>query len=721
MVTCLSVFVTMLELLTNDKSLMMLGRCAFYACMDWVCFSLLHYVSEYTEQRKGFPYIYPLWITVLGLDSISMLLNPFYEHAAHFKVIMHEGENFLVVRPLFFYYVHIGICYFLIADVFIRLFIACIKAPGIYRMKYIFIPISVFITVVADAIYLLQDNYFDLLIIFFALSYVVVLYFTFYFVPRFLRRRIQMLVMKEMSDIVISFDNVGKCVYYNWIPEELIIPQEMQLNQFIGYLDKHTNGQDIIEIDLADGHHFFQKAVHELKNHKEQYIGCFYVLHDVTEEQKMLRDQYYAVNFDALTGLYNRNYFIEKATDFMHENPEQRYILICSDIRHFKALNDIFGERIGDNVLCSIAEGLREDDDGNRVYGRIGGDSFAVCMPEENFHLDSYLRKSRRVFELPYLHYPIVNHTGIYRVENVNLSVSVMCDRAMMAITSIRNDYQQEVIYYDEKLRDKLLYEQEILRDVKSAFEEGQFAIYLQPQINHKTGEIAGAEALVRWVHPERGVVSPGAFIPVMEKHGMITQLDRYVWELACKQLGKWHKDGKLTTISVNISGKDFYYADLFEVFTELIKKYDVPARCLCLEITETTFAMDAKKQLEVIERLREVGFIVEMDDFGNGYSSLNTLKNMPIDILKMDMAFISNTDKYHRGEEIMRMVVAMANKLSMPVIAEGVETKGQADFLASIGCNVMQGFYYSEPVSITDFEKMLGHPWVDKLANKLG
>jgi len=721
LVTCLSVFVTMLELLTNDRELMMLGRCMFYACMDWVCFSLLRYVSEYTEQRKDFPYILPLWLTVLGLDSLSMLLNPFLGHAAQFEMLVHEGENFLVVRPLFLYEVHLGICYFLIVDSFVRLLIACLRAPSIYRMKYICVPVAVFVTVLVDAIYLLTDNYFDISIVFFAISFVVVMYFTFYYAPRLLRKQIQMLVVEEMKDIVINFDDKDKCVYFNRMPQEIKVPADMGLQAVKDFLRERTNNSNIVEINLEDGLHYFNQSSSELKDKKGRYIGCFYVLHDVTDEQKMLREQYYLANFDSLTGLYNRNHFIEKATDFMKADPKQRYILICSNIRHFKALNDMFGERIGDNVLQSIAEGLRKDDDHDRVYGRIGGDSFAICMPEDHFHVDAYLRKSRQVFQLPYLQYPVVNHTGIYRVENVNLSVSVMCDRAMLAIASIRNDYQQEVIYYDEKLRDKLLHEQEILKDVKAAFEEGQFVIYLQPQMNHRTRTVIGAEALVRWNHPEKGLIPPAQFIPVLEKYGMVTQLDRHVWELACKQLSKWRKEGNYLPISVNISGKDFFYTDLYDTFTGLIKKYDIPAECLRLEITETTFAMDLKQQLDMIERLREAGFFIEMDDFGSGYSSLNTLKNMPIDVLKMDMAFMSETDKYKRGPDILQMVVAMADRLAMPVIAEGVETKEQADFLVAIGCDVIQGYYYAKPMSVAELEKFIEQNEADKVYDKIG
>ena len=246
--------------------------------------------------------------------------------------------------------------------------------------------------------------------------------------------------------------------------------------------------------------------------------------------------------------------------------------------------------------------------------------------------------------------------------------------------------------------------------------------IYIQPQFNHRTGEIAGGETLVRWKHPKKGLLKPQAFISMMEDKGLISKLDRYVWRMACEFLKKLENQGKKISLSVNISPKDFYYLDLYREFMGLVKEYDISPAGLKLEITESAVIMDVPKQAALIEKLQAEGFVVEMDDFGSGYSSLNTLKDIPVDILKLDMKFMEKSKNTKRSADIVQMVVAMADKLGMPVIAEGVETKEQADFLGRIGCDIIQGYYYAKPMSMEEFEQLLNkYPYRDIVQKGIG
>jgi len=364
---------------------------------------------------------------------------------------------------------------------------------------------------------------------------------------------------------------------------------------------------------------------------------------------------------------------------------------------------------MGDKILQLVAAALSQYANDSCVYGRLGADNFVLCIPENLFDVNDYIRRMDEAIEELNLSYAISNHIGIYKVTDRKLSVIAMCDRALLSVKSVRDDYQQEVVYYDDAIREQLLKEQEVLSDIKRAFDEDQFVIYLQPQFSHKTHRIIGAEVLVRWIHPTKGIIPPNVFIPLLESNGLITKLNMHVWELACKQLLKWKLEGKEDmSVSVNISTKDFFYIDIYEVLIGLVKKYDVAVENLKLEITERAFTIDLNKQLVMIERLQNAGFIIEMDDFGSGYSSLNSLKDIPVDVLKMDMEFMSKSDRYKRSADILQMVVAMAEKLNMPVIAEGVETKEQADFLSEIGCDTIQGYYYAKPMPIQQFEEML-------------
>ena len=253
-----------------------------------------------------------------------------------------------------------------------------------------------------------------------------------------------------------------------------------------------------------------------------------------------------------------------------------------------------------------------------------------------------------------------------------------------------------------------MLWESKLVAEIPLALRSQQFVLYFQPQINSRTNRIVGAEALVRWNHPESGLISPGVFIPLLESMGLIYQLDQYVWEQACVYLCRLRALGYTFPVSVNVSPRDVYSGDIFQVISDLVEKYDLPVDSLNLEITESALVLDMDRLLGIIRRLQQRGFRIEMDDFGSGYSSLNTLKDIPVDVLKLDMRFLEGATDPERSEKILKMIVGLAGSLHIPLIAEGVEKKEQVDLLASIGCYNLQGFYYSRPVPFEDFLQML-------------
>ena len=279
------------------------------------------------------------------------------------------------------------------------------------------------------------------------------------------------------------------------------------------------------------------------------------------------------------------------------------------------------------------------------------------------------------------------------------------CDRAILAISTIKNSYHRSVARYETHLLDSFMTEHKIISQFEEALHSGQFEAYIQPQIT-ADGQIFGGEALVRWNHPIRGFVSPALFIDVFEQTGLISRLDRYMWERACMELRKWQDNGLGGRyISVNISKKDFFLMDVTEVLTSLVRRYGIDPRCLHLEITETAVMSDPKKQTDIIRQLRNFGFVVEIDDFGSGYSSLNTLKDLNVDVLKVDMGFLTTTENLDRSMTILKMIIALAKSLDMEVITEGVETSEQVRFLTEFGCDVFQGFFFAKPMQVSDFE----------------
>ena len=280
-----------------------------------------------------------------------------------------------------------------------------------------------------------------------------------------------------------------------------------------------------------------------------------------------------------------------------------------------------------------------------------------------------------------------------------------MCDRAFMAVKTIKGNLQKKIAYYNVELRKNLIYDQQVTGEFPVALENNQFEMYLQPQVKND-GNVYGAEALVRWNHPKNSIVYPNSFISILEKKGLIINLDKYIWECAAKKLKQWKDNGiEDMYISVNISPIDFIYTDIYQTFVNLVKKYDINPQSLKLEITESAILMNLEKQLVLINKLRSFGFQIEMDDFGSGYSSLNMLKDIPFDILKIDMAFLQATKNPERSIQILHSIIKLSKRLNMPVITEGVETKEQVEFLKDMGTDYYQGFYFARPMKVQDFE----------------
>lgn len=297
-------------------------------------------------------------------------------------------------------------------------------------------------------------------------------------------------------------------------------------------------------------------------------------------------------------------------------------------------------------------------------------------------------------------------HAGVYHITDSSLEIPVMYDRAIEAIETVKDNLQQVVVYYDQSMGDKRRQETEIVNEVDNAIETGQFKMYLQPQVTCE-GQLLGGEALVRWFHPEKGMISPAMFIPVLEQSGQIIRMDRVIWEEACKRLKVWKDAGyEKLHISVNISPKDFYYFDLYDTFTGLVEQYEIPPEKLKLEITETVLMTEAKGCLEVLKKLRAYGFVIEIDDFGSGYSSLNTLGEMEVDVLKLDMGFLQKAERDEKSKKILGFVLKLAKSLNLITVTEGVELEEQVSYLRDAGCDVLQGFYYSKPLPVEEFEQ---------------
>lgn len=417
----------------------------------------------------------------------------------------------------------------------------------------------------------------------------------------------------------------------------------------------------------------------------------------------------YLATYDELTGIYNKQAFYAKTKEMLLDNPDKNFDLLRINIERFKVLNDLFGESTGDKLLRYIGKFLKEINLPLCVSGRLYADNFVVCY--EAGKGDS--RRMINTLQMVADSFAINNRTilsfGLYRIDDKTLPVSVMCDRANMALWKAKGNFKNPYCEYDEKMRQQVLKEQKIINAMEMAIQNKEFTLYLQPKYDIEKGTIIGAEALVRWISLENGFISPGDFIPVFENNGFVYEVDKFIWEESCRYLRKWLDEGReVHPISVNVSRIDLYVPKLVQHLVDLREKYQLPSQYLELEITESAYTEDPEQIITITRQLREAGFVILMDDFGTGYSSLNMLKDIQIDVLKLDMGFLKSSDYSAKGGNILTAILKMAESLKMQTIAEGVETKEQVEFLKSIGCRYVQGFYYSKPLPVGEFEKLI-------------
>lgn len=452
----------------------------------------------------------------------------------------------------------------------------------------------------------------------------------------------------------------------------------------------------------------------KIKNHENNVFRCYVLFADVSSEREReaqitaaFDELKYITSHDSLTQLYNRDTFFLHTAKMLKNKQNQKFSLVMCDIKNFKVINDLFGNKNGDLVLIRMAEKIKDIAADIGTYGRLRADKFAFCIPSTMFDINSIISDMDIwLNESGIISYAIKVFFGIYDIsDNVNIPVNLMCDRAGLALKNAKLDYVNRCAYYDSEMRQSVIDEEEILNEMENALETGQFKICYQPIFSISTGKPISAEALVRWVHPEKGIIPPIKFITIFENNKFITKLDKYVFEEVCKfQRSCLDRGEKPIPISVNFSRLDCYLPRICEDVLGMVEKYGLTTDMIKIEITESAYTNDKEQIISVAQRLQSYGFAILMDDFGSGYSSLNILKDVKVDILKIDKKFVDDMNKSETGGAIVSSVVRMARLIGIDVIAEGVEDQYQIDFLRGIGCDTIQGYYYSKPLFEADF-----------------
>ena len=417
-----------------------------------------------------------------------------------------------------------------------------------------------------------------------------------------------------------------------------------------------------------------------------------------------------AAEFDSLTGLYSRNFFFEYANRIHQYHPNWHMDAIVINIEQFHSVNALNGREFGDRVLAAIGDGIRGflvDTEG--IASRFEADRFDIYCQ----HSGDYPALLDRLQDE-------VNALSINASIRLRMGVApwrkdvepvLLFDSARAACSMVRGNYKTRLMVYDEEMHQRELMDQRLLNDLRRAVEERELTVFYQPKYNVQCDppRLSSAEALIRWRHPELGMVFPGRFIPLFEGNGQISAVDSFVWNEAARQIAEWREKYNITLpVSVNLSRVDVFDPTLEARLEGLIERYGLDHKALKLEVTESAYTDNAEQMIELINRLRAKGFEIEMDDFGSGYSSLNMLSYMPIDVLKMDMQFVRNITQSEKDFKLVEVVLDIARYLKVPVVAEGVETKAQFDMLKGAGCDLVQGYYFSRPLSPAEFESLI-------------
>lgn len=423
------------------------------------------------------------------------------------------------------------------------------------------------------------------------------------------------------------------------------------------------------------------------------------------------------LEYNKVSGLLNRRGFFSHMRKLLESNPDTSFVLVRWDIDCFKLYNDIFGMNAGDEILASIGNAMKQYISDTSVIGNLSADIFALCLEKENFKPEELLDYITNLLDSLTNDYYFTFHMAAYEIKDKSEDITIMCDRAQLAEESIKSTQNERFIWYNESMYNKYYKEQTLLLKLRESLTESpeDFVMQIQPQYNILTKRICGGESLVRWKNPGLGLIAPGTFVPLLEKTNLISKLDVLIWEQACQYLSERLKaDKPVVPISINISRCDFRAFNVPKYLNELTERYDIPHKYLYLEVTESAYTTDGNYIINIIKKLRRNGFIVEMDDFGSGYSSLNTLKTVPLDTIKIDMRFFDIEEDDETGEALRRgnivvsNIVRLAKELRLSIIAEGIETKKQADFLHKINCPVIQGYLFSKPIEPEEFSAML-------------
>lgn len=698
----------------------------YYVCTDWMAFALFNLFTVGTDFLPGRKKADKFFFSLALLDSVSMMINTVAKH--NFELLPS-----MTVRELRFWwldfslpqYVHLAFCYVMVLSGFVALVINAVSAPKFYKKKYVFFLVSYAAVILANFHSYTENLPVDYSVVLYGVFASFIAVCSIYTFPSLLVGNVMGTVSETVSDAIVHFDLEGRVIYQNTAAKRLFDPESGFINMspvdFKDYYLENPESEIAVNVDdgvksgLKDGEKSALAAGKNLRYFKVEHqdllidglsVGSYIKVSDKTDEKLRYQEERFAATHDELTGLYNRDGFFERIESQLKKGVFRNPLMICSNIKDFKLINDNFGEAAGDKVLLHQAAMMEKFAHSTNINARLNDDKFAIFMEKENFSQDIFMREIENLSQFTdSSSCNLFISVGVYEVQDINEKVQIMYDKAKLAMDSIKSDYQKMFAFYSSNLMDRLLAEKNIINNFEDALEAGQFEMYLQPIVDEK-GEVKAAEALVRWNSPERGIMLPDEFIEVLDRTGLVYKLDKYICEKAVSKFAEWKSKGyKIENIAFNVNSKDEYYFDTLSFLKSTVEKYKVAPSSVVIEMKEDALIDDYEGGSHYFEKIRSSGFKIAIDNFGSGYSSLNMLKDFSIDAIKISADFFSNDDFSDRAGIILSSIIEMVKELKINVVTVGIETFEQKNFLLSLGCQIFQGFLFSRPLPEDEFE----------------
>ena len=701
-------------IVTTDQSIANFGCNVYFLGMDAAVISLLFFTFAYCEMGRVKPILRVLIYGFFGLDVLQYILNPFIGLTFSTEMIMVDDRPYYRLIPYMGQTYHRAVCYGLFLASLVIFVVMTARASKVYVERYMVILLSMITTGAIETYYIFSRHPLDMSMIGFGLFGLLVYFFALRYRSMRVLDRLLASMASDMPEAIFFFDNSGKCIWTNepgrqrvGVSKDDYEAIKDNLKYLFDDIDFDSTGwTKKVVVGEGDDAQYLDLSMRSAEDEMGRLAGSYLSIRDNTEEHRAMQLQLHNATHDSVTGLYTKEYLYDTIDKRLRRDQKTDYMVAYFEIANYKMLNDVFGNEFGKTTVIKIADTMKKYSSAKTLYGRLTDDSFGLLIDKSKFD-EEMLEKMLENFTISddNMEHHVLIHAGIYDFSRDDeIDVPLFFNSARLATTIIRDNYHKRIVYYDEKLRSEAIHDQLISNQLKEAIETKQIRPYLQPIVDSR-GMLAGAEALVRWIHPDEGFMNPGQFIPIFERNGLISVVDKYMWRCACELLAAWKERGIESFISVNVSPKDFYRLDVVAELKSLVEEFDIDPARLRIEITETAMTTDSVDMIKIVESLREYGFIVEMDDFGSGYSSLNLLKDINLDLIKIDMQFLRDSERNMKAGMIIKNIINMSEDLGIDTLTEGVETAKQFEKLYDMGCRLYQGYYFSKPIPVEDFE----------------